>query len=186
VPSLILASRSPQRRAILTQLGIDFEVRPPEVHEVTAGTPREVAVENASRKAESIDEPKLAVLGVDTVVCAGERMYDKPRDEREARATLEALAGRAHTVISGICLIEGGERRSAAASTVVEFRELDRALLDWYIASGEWRDRAGGYAIQGRGAALVRRVEGDYLNVVGLPAATLLDVAPWLLQGFGS
>jgi septum formation protein len=124
-------------------------------------------------------------LGVDTVVCIGRRMYEKPTSPDEARSTLEALAGRAHTVISGICLIEAGRPLTAAVGTTVEFRELDSWMLDWYVAGGEWQGRAGGYAIQGLGAALVKRIEGDYLNVVGLPVATLLDLAPWLLRGCG-
>ncbi len=96
---------------------------------------------------------------------------------------LSALAGRRHTVVSGMCLIEDGRTRTAAASTVVEFRALDEALIDWYLASGEWRERAGAYAIQGRGAALVAGIEGDFLNVVGLPLTTLLELAPGLLSG---
>ena len=98
-----------------------------------------------------------------------------------ARATLERLAGRRHAVVSGVCLIEGGRSRTAAAQTLVEFRALEEPLIDWYLASGEWRERAGGYAIQGRGAALVAAIEGDYPNVVGLPVATLLELAPGLL-----
>jgi septum formation protein len=121
------------------------------------------------------------ILGVDTVVSLGARLYGKPEDEGQARATLSALAGRRHVVISGLCLIEDGRTRTAAASTVVEFRALDAALIAWYLATGEWRDRAGGYAIQGRGAALVAGIEGDFLNVVGLPVATLLELAPGLL-----
>jgi len=108
-------------------------------------------------------------------------MYGKPADFDDARATLSALAGRRHTVISGICLIEDGRSRTAAAQTLVEFRALSEALIEWYVASGEWRERAGGYAIQGRGGALVAAIEGDYLNVVGLPVATLLELAPELL-----
>ncbi len=84
-------------------------------------------------------------------------------------------------MISGVCLIDSGHARTAAETTVVEFRSLSDALIERYVAGGEWRERAGGYAIQGRGAALVTRIEGDYLNVVGLPAATLLQLAPWLL-----
>jgi septum formation protein len=119
---------------------------------------------------------------VDTVVSLDGRIYGKPRDAEQARATLAALSGRAHTVIGGICLIEASGPRTATASTVVEFRPLAPGLIDWYLDSGEWRERAGGYAIQGRGAALVRRIEGDYLNVVGLPLSTLLELAPWLLD----
>jgi septum formation protein len=108
-------------------------------------------------------------------------MYGKPSDPDDARATLRALAGRRHAVVSGVCLIEDGRSRTAAARTLVEFRSLSEALIDWYVSSGEWHDRAGGYAIQGRGAALVAAIEGDYLNVVGLPVATLLELAPGLL-----
>ena len=144
-----------------------------------------MALENAYRKASAIasaapdgDGP---VLGVDTVVALGARLYGKPADPEDARATLSALAGRRHAVVSGVCLIEGGRSRTAAARTLVEFRALSEPLIDWYLASGEWRERAGGYAIQGRGAALVAAIEGDYLNVVGLPVATLLELAPGLL-----
>ncbi len=181
---LILASRSPQRRAILAQLGIEFSVRVPAVQELEAGPPREVAVENAYRKAVSVagdSGPDALVLGVDTVVAIGERMYGKPADPVQAGATLRALAGRRHAVISGLCMIAGGEPRTAAATTIVQFRALDEALVEWYVASEEWCERAGGYAIQGRGAALVAAIDGDYLNVVGLPVATLLDLAPGLL-----
>jgi septum formation protein len=121
------------------------------------------------------------VLGVDTVVALGARVYGKPADVGAARETLSALSGRRHTVLSGVCLISEGRARAAVASTVVEFRALDDSLLDWYLASEEWRERAGGYAIQGRGAALVAAIEGDYSNVVGLPVATLLELAPDLL-----
>jgi septum formation protein len=121
------------------------------------------------------------VLGVDTVVCLDGQIYGKPEDADQARATLQALSGRAHIVIGGICLIEAKRPRTAVARTSVEFRPLTEALIDWYIASEEWRDRAGAYAIQGRGGALVKRIEGDYLNVVGLSVSALLELAPWLL-----
>jgi septum formation protein len=127
--------------------------------------------------------PDTVVLGADTVVCLDGRIYGKPADEAAARATLRALSGRRHSVIGGICLIGHGGVRTAAARTEVEFRELGDALIKWYLSSGEWRGRAGAYAIQGRGAALVRRIDGDYLNVVGLPVATLLELAPCLLRG---
>jgi septum formation protein len=183
VSRLVLASRSPQRRAILDQLGVEFSVQVPDVEELEAGPPHEVALENAYRKASAIaaGSAEGPVLGVDTVVSLGARMYGKPADFDEARATLSALAGRRHAVISGICLIQDGRSRTATAQTVVEFRELSEALIEWYLASGEWRGRAGGYAIQGRGGALVAAIEGDYLNVVGLPVATLLELAPELL-----
>ncbi len=156
-----------------------------EVEELTAGPPHEVVAENAYRKASKVatGQPEAAVLGVDTIVSLGARIYGKPADVDEARATLQALADRRHLVLSGVCLIENGRARTAVASTLVEFRALDPRLLAWYLESGEWRDRAGAYAIQGRGAALVARIEGDYLNVVGLPLPTLLELAPGLLGG---
>jgi septum formation protein len=182
--ALILASRSPQRRAILQQLGIEFSVQVPSVDELEAGPPQEVALENAYRKAAAVSGQAASdalVLGVDTVVAIGGRMYGKPADAAQACATLRALAGRRHMVVSGLCVIAGGELRSAAATTIVRFRALDEALVQWYVAGEEWRERAGAYAIQGRGAALVTEIEGDYFNVVGLPVATLLDLAPGLL-----
>jgi septum formation protein len=186
VSRLVLASASPQRRAILEQLGVPFVIQVPEgVEELEAGPPHEVALENAYRKASAVAsagvDPGAPVLGVDTVVALGARLYGKPADPEEARATLTALAGRRHAVVSGVCLIENGRSRTAAAQTAVEFRALPDGLIDWYVASEEWRGRAGGYAIQGRGAALVAAIEGDYLNVVGLPVATLLELTPDLL-----
>jgi septum formation protein len=183
VGGLVLASRSPQRRAILEQLGVEFAVEVPEVEELESGPPYDVALENAYRKASAVagSASEALVIGVDTVVSLGARLYGKPADPEEARATLNALAGRRHAVISGVCLIENGNVRTAAAQTLVEFRALPDGLVDWYLATEEWRERAGGYAIQGAGAALVAGIEGDYSNVVGLPVATLLELAPELL-----
>jgi septum formation protein len=156
------------------------------VEELADGPPAEVVLENAHRKAAAIaaavGAEHLPVLGVDTVVTLGPRIFGKPRDEAHAAAMLSALAGRRHIVLSGMCLIEPGRMRTAAAETVVEFRPLDPAAIDAYVATGEWRGRAGGYAIQGIGATLVARIEGDYLSVVGLPVSTLLDLAPWLAR----
>jgi septum formation protein len=155
-------------------------VRSTDVEEVREGPPLDVAIENAFRKATAVaGGPGELVLGVDTLVALGPRIYGKPRDEAEARSTLEALAGRRHTVVSGVCVVrEGAAPRTAAATTTVAFRPPDRPLLDWYLASGEWRERAGGYAIQGKGAALVRGIEGDYWNVVGLPVGVLVELLP--------
>jgi septum formation protein len=181
--SLILASRSPQRRAILEQLGIEFEIRVAEIDELEDGDPQEIALANARRKARAIDDrgAAAAVLGVDTIVALDGRIYGKPADSSTARATLRALSGRRHEVVSGLCLIGSGPPRAATAVTAVEFRPLTDQLIEWYVETGEWRDRAGGYAIQGKGAALVTRIDGDYLNVVGLPVAALLELEPGLL-----
>lgn len=145
-----------------------------------------MAVENASRKARVAGRraPDSVVLAVDTVVSLDGTIYGKPGDAGEARATLRALSGRRHTVTSGVCLLQAGDARLDRATTAVEFRPLDEQLLDWYVGGEEWRGRAGGYAIQGRGAALVSAIEGDYLNVVGLPVATLLELMPGLLMDF--
>jgi septum formation protein len=191
VSSLILASRSPQRRAILERLGVAFTVRATDVPELTHGDPVQVARENALRKARAARAQDGAVtgetvLGCDTLVTLGGRIYGKPPDESAARATLQALAGETHEVVSGLALLapegDGVRERVAVARTAVTFRAIDRPLLDWYLALGEWRSRAGGYAIQGAGAALVRAVRGDYENVVGLPVAALLDICPELLD----
>jgi septum formation protein len=181
----VLASRSPQRRAILEQLGVPFESHIAKVDEHDAGAPDQVATDNALRKARAVARElagERLVLGVDTVVALDGRIYGKARDEAEARAYLERLSGRGHDVWSGLALLDGTRERTGVARTAVWFRQLDRRTLDWYVESGEWRDRAGAYAIQGRGAALVERVDGDFWNVVGLPVKLLLDVEPGLLR----
>jgi nucleoside triphosphate pyrophosphatase len=175
---LILASRSPQRAAILEQLGVDFEVRPAAVEELGQGDPEHVARQNALAKARASAVPGRLTLGVDTIVAVAGRLHGKPRDEAHARALLEGLSGREHQVWSAVALLRDGEERLGVATTAVSFRELTATMLDWYLASGEWRERAGAYAIQGKGAAFVLRIDGDYWNVVGLPVALLLDLQP--------
>jgi septum formation protein len=177
---LTLASRSPQRRAILTQLGVEFEVIEPDIEELGEGDPREVVVENAVRKARSV--PGSRVLGVDTDVVLDGRVFGKPASVDAAREQLSALSARVHEVWSGMALREGGSEVTAVSVTRVRFRALDDALLSWYLRSGEWEGRAGGYAIQGRGAALVESIEGDFWNVVGLPVPELLRLAPDLFE----
>jgi septum formation protein len=145
------------------------------VEEREDGDPREMVVENALRKARAV--PGERVLGVDTTVSLDGCSFGKPGDEEEAERVLRLLSGRTHEVWSGIALDE----QTAAVCTKVTFRRLDEPLLRWYLRSGEWRDRAGGYAIQGRGAALVEVIEGDFWNVVGLPVPELLRMAPDLL-----
>ena len=176
---LVLASRSPQRKQILEQLGIEFRIEPADVEEITAGFPRDVVVENALRKARAVEGDP--VLGADTEVFLDGRIFGKADTEEEAAAHLRALSGRTHEVWGGIALIEAGEERTAHAVTRVRFTELGEELLAWYLATGEWRDRAGAYAIQGRGSALVDAVEGDFWNVVGLPVAELRSLAPRML-----
>ena len=177
-PPLLLASTSPQRRAILEQLGIPFDVAAPryEEHDPPDADAVELVREHARGKARSIapgagDRP---VLGVDTAVALGGRLFGKPGDAAEAERMLEALAGTTHVVVSGLCLVTPGWELVEHAATRVTFRPLTARDLATNLAAGEWEGRAGGYAIQGRGGALVEAIEGDYLNVVGLPAALLV------------
>ena len=180
-PMLLLASASPQRRAILERVGIPFTVEVTGVDELAEGEPRAVAAENARRKALAPRAPGRLVLGADTVVAAGARPLGKPRDEIQARQYLGELAGREHEVCGAVALVrDGNVVHEAVVVTRVAFRALSAPTMDWYVDTGEWRERAGGYAIQGAGAALVSGVFGDYLNVVGLPLATLLELAPEL------
>jgi septum formation protein len=177
-PPLLLASRSPQRRAILEQLGIPFEAVVPQYEEGLTGAEPVAEVErHAQGKARSVAgvAGERPILGVDTEVVLGGRVYGKPADEGEAEAMLEALSGQTHEVVSGLCLLTASWEELHHAVTRVSFRDLTPRELGLYVVSGEWRDRAGGYAIQGLGAALVERIEGDYLNVVGLPAALLVN-----------
>jgi septum formation protein len=167
---IVLASTSPQRRAILTQLRIPFEVVPPSFDEAPGTGPLERAV----GKARSVDGRDLPVLGVDTEVLLDGELLGKPAHPGEAEAMLESLAGRAHDVVSGLCLRTPSWEELGTETTVVTFRPLSPRDLAVYVESGEWEGRAGAYAIQGLGASLVERVEGDFLNVVGLPGSLLV------------
>jgi septum formation protein len=139
-----------------------------------------VAEGNARRKAAAVDGD--LVLGADTIVAVDGDILGKPRDAVQALEYLGRLNGRTHEVVGGIALAEAGDVLVAHEITRVTFRSADAATLDWYVGTGEWEGRAGGYAVQGAGAALVARIEGDYLNVVGLPLARLLDLRPGLLE----
>ena len=177
-PPLLLASTSPQRRAILIQLGLPFEAVAPdyEEHDPPDADPVALVREHARGKARSVaaaagDRP---VLGVDTTVHLDGRTYGKPADATDAERILEALSGRTHAVVSGLCLVTPGWEVVEHEATEVRFRELTPRDIGGYVATGEWKGRAGGYAIQGLGGRLVERIEGDYLNVVGLPGALLV------------
>ena len=166
-----------------------FTVRVSNAQELEQGEDAaQVAVENARRKAGAAhrDGVAEAVIGCDTIVVLDGAIYGKPGDEAAARATMSALGGRTHEVISGLAVLlcEGGlpvQLRTAVARTEVSFCALDDELLDWYVATGEWRERSGGYAIQGQtGARLALQVRGEQENVVGLPLAPLLELYPEL------
>jgi septum formation protein len=173
VPPIVLASRSPQRRAILEQLRIPFEVVEPDFEEVEGTSPLERAIGKA-RSVECVDE--RPVLGVDTEVLLDGALLGKPADETEAEAMLEALAGRTHEVVAGLCLRTLGWEEQHTEVTRVTFRRLTPRDLAHYVAGREWEGRAGGYAIQGLGASLVERIEGDYSNIVGLPVTKLVEL----------
>lgn len=185
-PPLLLASTSPQRRAILEQLHLPFEVAAPRFEEgnSTGADPVELVLAHAHAKARSVasaagDRP---VLGVDTVVVLAGAVYGKPAGAAEAEEMLERLAGKTHEVVSGLCLLTPGWEELSHEATRVTFRPLTPRDLGIYLAAEEWEGRAGAYAVQGLGAALVERIEGDYLNVVGLPGALLVRV---LAKRFG-
>ena len=177
-PPLLLASTSPQRTAILEQLHIPFDVVAPKYEEETSSNadPLQVVREHARAKARSVadiadDRP---VVAVDTAVVLEGRIFGKPANASDAEQMLEELSGKTHVVVSGLCLLTPGWEDLEHEASQVVFRGLTPRELGTYVASGEWEGRAGGYAIQSRGAALVESIEGDYLNVVGLPAALLV------------
>jgi nucleoside triphosphate pyrophosphatase len=185
---LVLASTSPQRRAILEQLRIPFTAVAPSYveHDPPDADPIELVCAHAEGKARSAHADGAVTLGVDTTVHLDARVYGKPPDRAAARAMLVELGGRTHLVVSGLCLLGDDFCLVEHEVTSVTFRKLSEPEIDAYLTSGEWVGRAGGYAIQGLGARLVAGVEGDYLNVVGLPAAALIDAlaarVPNLLQ----
>lgn len=208
---MILASASPRRREMLAALGVEFEAVAPEAEELTSGAaPEELVVENARRKAlaglELAGRPGHVALGVDTEVVLDGTLLGKAVREEEARARLVSLSGRTHEVLSGVVLAAADDRvwdstsisrpsphstprraeRSGVARSLVTFIDLDDLTVERYLASGEWRDRAGAYAIQGLGSTLVARLEGDFSNVVGLPLQLLLELAPELFSAVSS
>ena len=182
---LVLASTSPQRRAILAQLRIPFELAEPsyDEHDPPGTDPVHLVREHARGKARSVEIPGRVVLGVDTAVVLDGQVYGKPADAVDAARMLAALGGRTHEVVSGLCLRAPGWEVVEHEYTHVTFRPLTERDVAGYLATGEWEGRAGGYAIQGAGVALVERIEGDYLNVVGLPAALLARLLVERLPG---
>jgi septum formation protein len=186
--TLLLASTSPQRRAILEQLRIPFEAVAPSYVEDDPpdADPVELVRRHALGKARSVHGDGLLTLGVDTTVVLDGRVYAKAAGTEDARRMLSELSGRTHTVVSGVCLLGAGDDVVDHEATEVTFRPLTGGAVDAYLASREWEGRAGAYAIQGLGGRLIERIDGDYLNIVGLPGALLVSLlekhAPNLLQ----
>ena len=185
--SLILASASPRRLDLLSQIGITpSKVIAAEIDESKARSekPSDLVKRLAEAKAAAVAKwnPNFWVLGADTVVSCGQRVLGKAADEAEARVCLELLSGRRHRVYGGVCLISpDGQRRIRLVITAVVFKRLDRDDIDTYISLGEWQGKSGAYAIQGAAAALVPKIIGSYTNVVGLPLAETAA----LLRGAG-
>jgi septum formation protein len=186
--TLLLASTSPQRRAILEQLRIPFEAVAPSYveNDPPDADPVELVRRHALGKARSVHGDGLLTLGVDTTVVLDGRVYAKAAGTEDARRMLSELSGRTHTVVSGVCLLGAGDDVVDHEATEVTFRPLTGGAVDAYLASREWEGRAGAYAIQGLGGRLIERIDGDYLNIVGLPGALLVSLlekhAPNLLQ----
>ena len=159
----------------------------PGVEELEAGDPEFLVVENARRKARAVaSAPGRTVIACDTDVVLDGEVLGKPADAGEARAYLDRMSGRPHTVMSGLVVRLGGEERSGLDSTTVVFKPLSEAEKERYVAFGEWRGRSGGYAIQTLGSTLVERIEGSVSNVVGLPVGVLFELAPGLFAGDGA
>lgn len=177
---LVLASASPRRRELLEAAGWGVEVRPADLDE--SRLPGEPAagyvLRLACAKARAIapQAGSACVLGADTTVALGDELLAKPADEAEARAMLARLSGRAHEVLTGVCLIDRGVEAAAVETTRVEFAPLSAEEIDAYVASGEPEGKAGAYAIQGRAACFIPRIEGSYSNVVGLPLALVYQL----------
>ena len=183
---LTLVSASPRRRELLSTLGIPFDVQPTHAEELLEGAdPQELAVRNARLKVERssfFEDRSRPLLGADTIVTIDGRMFGKPGDVNSARDMLSALSGREHEVITGICLsgpaLQAGERHIIQSASVsrVRFRDLPPRDIDNYLAGREWIDKAGAYAIQGLGGALISHLDGDFDNVVGLPLHLIHDL----------
>jgi septum formation protein len=183
-PRLILASASPRRREILATLGIDFEVRPSHADETSLineddlGFVREAALLKLRAALEETDREGAYVLAADTIVCIGGDRLGKPLDDQDALRMLRRLAGREHVVRTAVALGRQGQGELGihVVETRVRFREASDDELRRYVASGESRDKAGAYAVQGLASGFVTRLEGSYTNVVGLPAAEVVSL----------
>lgn len=174
---IILASASPRRKKLMTLAGYDFEVKCADIIETVPenAKPEDVVMSLALQKAQAVarENPEAIVVGSDTVVALDEKILGKPHSKQEAVEMLRSLSGRCHRVYTGVAIIKGEKLKSFFEKTEVEFYPLSNEETESYVATGEPMDKAGAYGIQGRGALLVRGIEGDYFNVMGLPIAKL-------------
>lgn len=174
---IILASASPRRRELLTTAGIDFVVKVADVDEVIdeALTPDGVVMSLASQKAGAVaaKNPESVVIGADTVVVLDGKILGKPKSEENAVELLTMLSGKTHTVYTGVALIKGEKVKTFCEATQVEFYDLTKEEIEAYVATKEPMDKAGAYGIQGKGCVLIRKINGDYFNVVGLPVSAV-------------
>jgi len=184
---IILASGSPRRIEYLKSLGLEFEVIPAGIHEDSngkgspAGIARKLAKEKALAVAGSLKDPKALIISGDTIVVTGNNILGKPASKKEAVEMLHSLSGKTHKVITALCLIQGPKIQLSHVTTYVTFNDLSPAAIRSYVESGEPMDKAGAYAIQGKGVLLVKKINGDYPNVVGLPIVRLAE----MLSEFG-
>ena len=177
---VVLASQSPRRRELLSRIFAEFEVIPSGVEETAdAACPRDYVIALASAKAQDVASrcPRdTLVIGSDTVVVLDNVILEKPKDEEDAFRMLSSMSGRMHEVYTGVALCKDGETHADCEVTRVWFRDLGEDAIKRYIASGEPMDKAGAYGIQQMGALLVKGIEGDYFNVVGLPLCKLCEM----------
>ena len=187
VPRLILASGSPRRSKLLAELGVDFEVRPVEIDESqSAGeSPQALVIRLAREKAEAERPPGSLILAADTMVVLDGNALGKPDNDATARVMLRQLAGKTHTVVTGVALYDVDRDTLVAEleTSEVQIAAMEEEEIDWYVATGEPLDKAGSYAIQGLGAMFVEGISGNYSNIVGLPLP--LTRALFRKLGFG-
>lgn len=181
VTRIILASGSPRRRELLAGLNVNFEIMPADIDESALAneSAHELVARLSAQKAQVVSQahPEALIIAADTVVVLNDEILGKPVDAQENLTFLTRLSGQEHTVMTGHALAHNNKHSVTVVKTRVRFRELSAREKDWYVATGEGLDKAGGYAIQGYGAALIPFIEGDYFNVVGLSVATVVTKA---------
>ena len=172
---ILLASASPRRRELLSMLDVDFDVCVCDCDEKNDGIGGEYARNAACIKADAVADKDKIVICADTIVCIDNKILGKPIDRADAEKMLKCLSGRCHSVYTGFCITDGVKKISGVEETYVYFRTLSDDDIKWYLETEEWKDKAGSYGIQGKGALLVEKIDGDYFNVVGLPVSRIFS-----------